>query len=169
MLALIRQKDTEFKQKAPKIQVNSRIWLDFKNLTAENSAPALQKLIEITTQTDFKPENIIVESRTHEQLATFKQAGFYTSYYVPYYDEKMLKAERERERIAAELRAIATSGAVNALSFPYYLYDFIKSLGLVCDLLTWNEGKAWLANTGEKAFSDPQIKVILAGEQGEYR
>ena len=98
MLALIRQKDNEFKQKAPKIQVNSRIWLDFKNLTAENSAPALQKLIEITAQTDFKPENIIVESRTHEQLAAFKQAGFYTSYYVPYYDEKMLKTERERER-----------------------------------------------------------------------
>ena len=58
---------------------------------------------------------------------------------------------------------------MNALSFPYYLYDFIKSLGLQCDLLTWNEGKNWRANIDEKAFSDPQIKVILAGEKGEYR
>ena len=167
MLEFIRQKEAEFKQKAPKIQTNSKIWLDFKNLNAQNSAPALQKLIKIADKAGFKRGDIIVKSGAHEQLRAFRAAGFYTSYYVPYFELGALK--KDGEQIAARLRAIAASGAVDALSFPYYLYDFIKSLGLGCDLLTWNEGKAWGENMGEKAFSDPQIKVILAGEQGEYR
>ena len=172
MLALIRQKDDEFKAKAlPKqIKTRAKIWLDFKNLSDKNAKQALQELIKICKQTRFKHGDIIVESGDYKALSAFKKAGFYTSYYVPYYDEALLKSnERERERVSAELRAIAASGAVNALSFPYYLYEFIKSLGLKCDLLTWNEGKGWRENTAEKAFSDSQIKVILAGEKGEYR
>ena len=172
MLALIRQKDDEFKAKAlPKqIKTRAKIWLDFKNLSDKNAKQALQELIKICKQTRFKHGDIIVESGDYKALSAFKKAGFYTSYYVPYYDETLLKTnEQERAKISAELRAIAASGAVNALSFPHYLYEFIKSLGLKCDLLTWNDGKSWRENTAEKAFSDSQIKVILAGEKGEYR
>lgn len=172
MLALIRQKDDEFKAKAlPKqIKTRAKIWLDFKNLSDKNAKQALQELIKICKQTRFKHGDIIVESSDYKALAAFKQAGFYTSYYVPYYDEALLKTnEQERAKISTELRAIAASGAVNALSFPHYLYEFVKSLGLKCDLLTWNDEKSWRENTAEKAFSDSQIKVILAGEKGEYR
>lgn len=172
MLALIRQKDDEFKAKAlPKqIKTRAKIWLDFKNLSDKNAKQALQELIKICKQTRFKHGDIIVESGDYKALSAFKKAGFYTSYYVPYYDEALLKTnEQERAKISAELRAITASGAVNALSFPHYLYEFIKSLWLKCDLLTWNDGKSWRENTAEKAFSDSQIKVILAGEKGEYR
>lgn len=92
---------------------------------------------------------------------------------MPYYTKDELKSS---EIIKSHLQNIALSGNVNALSFPYYLYDFIKSLNLKnasgkdIDLLTWNEGQSWKEQSySHKAFDDEQIKVILAGEKGEYR
>ena len=94
MLALIRQKDDEFKAKAlPKqIKTRAKIWLDFKNLSDKNAKQALQELIKICKQTRFKHGDIIVESGDYKALSAFKKAGFYTSYYVPYYDEALLKS-----------------------------------------------------------------------------
>ena len=91
---------------------------------------------------------------------------------MPYYTQDELKSA---DTIKTHLENVATSGSVNALSFPYYLYDFIKSLGLKntqgreIDLLSWNEGQDWRKNMEQKAFSDSQIKVILVGEKGAWR
>ena len=95
MVQLIKRKESEFIAQNDKIHTTSKIWLDFKNLNATNSAKSLQELIKICGETSFERKNIIVESGNYKELAAFKQSGFYTSYYVPYYDEKMLKAERE--------------------------------------------------------------------------
>ncbi|EAJ9110032.1 hypothetical protein EJC82_08135, partial [Campylobacter jejuni] len=63
-----------------------------------------------------------------------------------------------------------------AISFPYreYLYNFLKESKFAIDnkdidMLTWNEGKDLFYNANIKAFFDPQVKVILSGEKGEYR
>ena len=73
-----------------------------------------------------------------------------------------------------ELLADIDSDNINAISFAYYLYDFIKAQkfmknGEDLPLLTWNEGNDSHNNMQIQAFSDPQIKVILAGVKGNYR
>ena len=106
----------------------------------------------------------------------FKQAGFFTSYYVPYYDINTLP--ENAQKIRNEIFTIIKSGNVSALSFPYYLYDFItdshfgyykNNQWIDMPLLTWNEGESWYENSQNKAFHNPNVKVILAGERGNYR
>lgn len=172
MLNLIVAKNKEFYNNAKNHKNTSKVWLDFKNLEQSNAKSALKELSRIADKSKFLRQNLIVESGNYAELKAFKDAGFYTSYYVPYYTQDELKSS---DIIKAHLQNIALSGNVNALSFPYYLYDFIKSLGLKnasgkdIDLLTWNEGQSWRENMSQKAFDDEQIKVILAGEKGEYR
>lgn len=172
MLNLIVAKNKAFYGNAKNHKNTSKIWLDFKNLDSTNAKSALKELSRIVDKSKFLRQNLIVESGNYAELRAFKDAGFYTSYYVPYYTKDELKSS---EIIKAHLQKIALSGNVNALSFPYYLYDFIKSLNLKnasgkdIDLLTWNEGQSWSENMSQKAFDDAQIKVILAGEKGEYR
>ena len=172
MLEIIVAKNKAFYGNAKNHKNTSKIWVDFKNLNLSNAKSALKELKHIVAKTDFGVENIIVESGDFVALKAFRDAGFYTSYYVPYYTQDALK---EADKIKAHLSNIATSGSVNALSFPYYLYDFVKSLGLKneqggeIDLLTWNEGQDFRSNMEQKAFSDSQIKVILAGEKGAWR
>lgn len=172
MLNLIVAKNRAFYGNAKNHTNTSKVWLDFKNLDLSNAKSALKELSRIVDKSKFLRQNLIVESGNYAELKAFKDAGFYTSYYVPYYTKDELKSS---EIIKAHLQNIALSGNVNALSFPYYLYDFIKSLNLKnasgkdIDLLTWNEGQSWSENMSNKAFDDEQIKVILAGEKGEYR
>lgn len=172
MLELIVAKNKAFYGNAKHHKNTSKIWVDFKNLDSYNAKPALKELLRIVESSGFGRENIIVESGDFVALKVFKGAGFYTSYYVPYYTQDELKSA---DTIKAHLENVATSGSVNALSFPYYLYDFIKSLelkntqGREIDLLSWNEGQDWRKNMEQKAFSDSQIKVILAGEKGAWR
>lgn len=152
------------------------LWLDFKNLSLQNQNKALEELLRLCKNYKINPHSIIVESNNYEALGKFKQAGFFTSYYMPNYTKEEL--ENSPEKITKDLKNIVLSGNVSALSFSYYLYDFVKEAHLGYELngvwedlplLTWNEGKSWEENAQEKAFADPQIKVILVGEKGNYR
>ena len=152
------------------------LWLDFKNLSLENQNKALEELLRLCENLKINPNSIIVESNNYKALSTFKKAGFFTSYYVPYYSKEEL--ENSREKIIENLKHIVQSGNVSAISFAYYLYDIVKEAHLGFEingiwedlpLLTWNESKSWKENMQEKAFNDPQVKVILVGEKGNYR
>ncbi|WP_295701785.1 phosphoethanolamine transferase [uncultured Helicobacter sp.] len=153
-----------------------RIWLDFKNLQSTNAASALKVLESLCKTYAIPHSTFIVESGNYEDLGIFKKAGFFTSYYVPYYKQEELKTQKEE--VIEHLKAIIKSGNVYALSFPYYLYHFIKDAHLGyfdgiewidMPLLTWNEGQSPQQNMQTEAYFDPQIKVILVGEKGEYR
>ena len=155
--------------------VFAKIWLDFKNLSDSNEKEALKELQRLCDELDFPYSHIVVESPNFRNLASFRQAGFKTSYYVPYYDKQSLKNLKKKK---AYFETIIKSQSVDYLSFPYYLYEFMKSLDLkvckdgICEdmpLLTWNEGRDYKANMLEKAYLDPQVRVILAGEKGTYR
>uniref|UniRef100_UPI000CF05F6F phosphoethanolamine transferase n=1 Tax=Helicobacter sp. 'CLO3_human' TaxID=2020249 RepID=UPI000CF05F6F len=154
----------------------AKVWLDFKNLSDSNETEALKELQRLCDELRFPYSNIIVESGNFKNLASFRKAGFKTSYYVPYYDKQSL--DSKKEEIEAQLQNIIKSQSVDYLSFPYYLYEFIKSLdlkvckGRICEdmpLLTWNEYASYKVNMLEKAYLDPQVRAILAGEEGGYR
>ncbi len=148
----------------------ARIWLDFKNLTKENEKSSLKELDKICDEIKFDKSNLIIESSNYQSLKSFKQNGYYTSYYVPYYSKDDLS--NNKDKIINEINQIIQSGNISALSFAYYLYDFIKEAkfkidkngkNIDIDLLTWNEGDDYNKNSNTKAFYDPQVKVILAG------
>ncbi len=93
---------------------------------------------------------------------------------MPYYDSKDLESKQTSDNIRHDIQAIIDSGNVNAISFASYLYPFIKESNFTLngeniDLLTWNEGANWVLNMITDMFADSQVKVILAGERGEWR
>ncbi len=168
MLQAIIARDKHDKQDS----IIAKVWLDFKNLSDSNEKEALKELKMLCDSLGFPYSHIIVESGSFKNLASFRKAGFKTSYYVPYY--KSL----DSNEIETHLQNIIKSQSVDYMSFAYYLYEFIKSLELkvckdgICEdmpLLTWNEGANYKINMLEKAYLDPQVRVILAGEKGAYR
>ena len=89
---------------------------------------------------------------------------------MPYYSKEDLNDKKDI--IIAQINQIIQSGNISAMSFAYYLYDFIKSAKFTInkngktvdiDLLTWRQGDDYYKNSHTQAFYDPQIKVILAG------
>lgn len=150
----------------------AKIWLDFKNLDENNKEKALKTLLQISKESDFDIKNFIIESRNYKALALFKEAGFYTSYYLTFNEENF------DEKAKKHIQEVIDSKAINAISFPHKLYEKVKNANFTVkergfekdlDLLLWNHNKNFYANSQEAYFYDAQVKVILAGEKGEYR
>ncbi|EGK8007999.1 phosphoethanolamine transferase [Campylobacter lari] len=161
--AVEKDKTTDFQTK---------FWIDFKNLNNKNAKKALSTLLKICKETNFDPKNLIIESSQYTALKVFKDAKLYTSYYIKYYTKEEL--QKNGNNIRSDIQKAIDSKSFNALSFPYYLYEFIKQSNFKVknkynnlediDLLTWNENDGWFKNQGKEIFNDTQIKIILAGE-----
>ncbi len=61
------------------------LWLDFKNLSYQNEKFALFELDRIVEENNLVKEHIIIESDNPACLNIFKQAGYYTSFYLNCY------------------------------------------------------------------------------------
>ncbi|HEB9335479.1 TPA: phosphoethanolamine transferase [Campylobacter coli] len=165
-LAIIRDKKIK--------PLQTRFWIDFKNLNRNNAQKSLQTLLHICKETGFDIKNLIIESPNYDLLGIFKNHGFYTSYYL--FDIASENLSEKSELIKKQIQKAINTNNFDAISFPYreYLYNFLKESKFMIDnkdidMLTWNEGKDLFYNTNIKAFFDPQVKVILSGEKGEYR
>lgn len=62
------------------------LWLDFKNLSERNKNIALNTLNKIVENNNLIKEHIIVENSNPKALNVFKQAGYYTSFYLNCYN-----------------------------------------------------------------------------------
>ena len=151
-----------------------KIWLDFKNLDEENAIQSLAVLSNYLTKYNIDKSDVIIESGNYKALGHYKAKGFYTSYYVPYLHlNEMTNEQLKNEQ--NKLQAIIDSGNVSAVSFPAYLYDYIKSTQLnKIDLLTWDKGgetgrdvwyKTYFDKKARKMIYDDQVKVILVGDR----
>lgn len=108
---------------------SNRMWLDFKNLTDENKYDSLTVLNDLLSKYNVDKNKVWVESQNWQALKVFKEAGFRTSYYFPYYNfSKMSSSEIETAKQKTE--RIAFSGNVDAISFYGGYYSFINSLNL---------------------------------------
>ena len=149
------------------------IWLDFKNLSESNQVKSLKELDRLVTLYKIQPSKIWVESTNYEYLKTFKDSGFKTSYYFPYYDFSRMNAG-QIDQVKEKTLNIAKSGNVNAVSFFGKYFDFIKSIGLPKDirLLMWFDGikrKNFENSTsGESILADPSVEAVLVKEKGKY-
>ena len=149
------------------------LWIDFKNLTHENKYMAEKKLDELINEFNIKKENCYVESNNWKDLDAFKDKGWNTSYYFPYYDlEKLSRAEIQKIKKLTE--EISYSGKVSAVSFAQGYYDLVNSMNLNKDinLLTWFDEVERRDFEGlDKYFhviKNPRIKGVLVREFGNY-
>ena len=149
------------------------IWLDFKNLSESNQVDSLKELDRLVTLYEIRPSKIWVESKHHEYLRPFKNSGFKTSYYFPYYDFSQMNAE-QIDQVKVKTLNIAKSGNVDAISFFGNYFDFIKSIDLPqhIRLLMWFDGidrKDFENSTlGENILADPSVEAVLVKEKGKY-
>lgn len=149
-----------------------KIWLDIKNLTAENRLAALAGLDRLTRHFQIAKDRLIIESPSYESLELFTQEGYYTSYYVTY-KEPCALTDKKVEDCIGELQRIVDGGSVCALSFPGCWYETIKEeLDRSIDLLTWehrtSQLQLLLSSSGRRMLSDPQLKVVLVKEKGSH-
>ncbi|WP_200897085.1 hypothetical protein [Campylobacter lari] len=163
IVALKRDKKT--------IPLQTKFWIDFKNLNTNNAHESLLVLLNICKETGFNKKNLIIESSNYTLLNIFKNKGFYTSYYLLNIENMELT-----EELKNKIQEAINSQNFNAISFPYRenIYHFIKESKFKInnqdiEILTWNESKDLLYNMSIKAFFDPQVKIILSGEKGIYR
>lgn len=150
------------------------IWLDFKNLNNKNESKALMVLDNLCDTYKLKKDKIWVESPNWRSLRRFKEAGYKTSYYFPYYKFSEL-SDGHISNIRLETEMIASSGNVDAVSFDCMYYDFINSLTLPTDikLLSWVGGdKKWSEVLLLKKYAalrnDARLQVLLIEDFGSY-
>lgn len=151
---------------------SSHVWIDVKNLSASNCSRMLNTLDSLTRCYDIDKRRLIVESGDWRSLAAFRRRGYYTSYYISYPDPSSL-SERELNRAIRHIRQVADSRCVSALSFPGWWYATLKRrLNRSIDLLTWEHRRRRIAllmlPRGRRMLANPQLKVILVKDKGNY-
>lgn len=142
----------------------TRIWLDVKNLTAENEPWLCERLLWLCKEYGIDHGRIIVESPNWRELEPLTLEGFITSCYV---------LGKPDEDSIPRLQMVAKSGKVRALSFHHDWYGKLK--GRVDSgiwLLSWanhtSEYHLWLSFWGRRMARDRQLKVILIKDIGEH-
>lgn len=105
-------------------------------------------------------------------LQRFTEEGYYTSLYIGWENPSRLESE-EIDSYMDKLRKAVDHKIVHALSFPGWWYSTIKeNLNRSIDLLTWKhrttQWQLLLTPKGHKMLDDPELKVILVKDKGQY-
>lgn len=95
---------------------NLKVWLDFKNLTAENKVMATNRLLFLMTKFKLNKQLFLVESKNIDQLQYFKNYGFITSYYVP---SRLCKSN---QRFKDSIYKLIATHHTQSLSFTHQNY-----------------------------------------------
>lgn len=156
-----------------KLNRSNGIWLDFKNLSENNKIKSCNKLNELIVKYKIDKSLIWVESNDWESLKYFKDNGFKTSYYFPYYDLKKM-SDIDIKKVKMLTEDIALSGAINAISFDGDYYNFIKTMNIPNNVvfLSWFDSSSWsevwLRSKYQDILNDEKVKVILVKDLGNY-
>lgn len=143
-------------------KLSANIWLDFKNLSFENSMPALQEVTRLKNK--YKLFNqVIVESHTPRFLKPFCDSGYFTSYYVPFFNPYQA-TENEIIQFADSVRNNLVKYPVSALSGYYFQYPVLKKYFPNYPILTWadNTSVSIVSYLFKRQLeNDESIKVVL--------
>ncbi len=143
-------------------KLHTSIWLDFKNLAEKNKAAALRQLQDLQKKYQLAGR-ILVESSDPSSLQSFCDSGFFTSYYVPFfnpYTEDENAMVGRIDSIASMLKKYPTS----ALSGYYFQLPFLKKFFPVFPLLTWtDDSKISLVNRvfNYQLEKDKDVLIVL--------
>ena len=143
-----------------KLQAN--IWLDFKNLAGFNATYALEELNRLRNKYGLK-EKIIVESSSAANLKVFCDSGYFTSYYVPFFNPYELE-ENDQIGFIDSIHHELLKTPASAISGYYFQYPILKKFFPNYPILTWvDRGGASLVSYffNRQLKNDPNIKVVL--------
>lgn len=143
-------------------KLTASIWLDIKNLDEGSSTTALRSLIEL--QKKYSLQNkILVESGRAHLLSAFSDSGFFTSYYVPFFNPYKIN-EVQTKRWADSIASVVNKSKINALSGYYFQSSFLHSYFPQYPILTWVDNADFsLVNHlfQRKINSDSSIFIVL--------
>lgn len=146
-------------------QSDCRVWLDCKNLNADNADYALWQLNELLRPYQFDKSRIVVESTNVESLKPFHEYGYYTSFYCYFHFDGSHKNPQRRAEYCAAIRHAADSGYADALSCDMMFLDIVSAIDTPLDLLTWNCGTFWWHYHTEDRYrqllGNERLKAVL--------
>ena len=168
-----------FLSKAAKVR---KIWLDLKNLSAENHKKVLHRLDALDAQFDLKERLILETGLAGRPLADLSQAGWRTSYYLP--TGKILQLldannSMEMQELAATISEQSRIQQLSAISFNAKLYPFVKLFlepvlppKLVYHIwgpaITLPDRNFSAVLQNQAFFHDKRVETILVGYQSPF-
>ncbi len=145
-----------------KQKMNASIWLDIKNLSEINSNAALSSLIQL--QKNYVLQNkLLIESGDANLLSAFSDCGFYTSYYIPFFNPYKLEDD-DIKLWADSITVVIKSSRVNALSGYYFQYTFLQNYFPNYPVLTWaDDNPLSLVNRlfKNKIKNEKAVQIVL--------
>jgi hypothetical protein len=143
-------------------KINPSVWFDFKNLTANNLDSSLREMDRLRTKYSlFK--KMIVESSNAKYLRPFCKNGFFTSYYVPFFNPYQLN-EDELVQLIRTIHDDLVQYPTSAISGYYFQYPVLKKFFPTFPILTWSDkSHTSLINYyfNRQLKNDSAIKIVL--------
>ena len=143
-------------------KLTASVWLDFKNLNHSNEVAALQKLMEFRNRYQLQ-NKLIVESTNIKNLNAYCENGFFTSYYVPYFNPYLMDEDAIVKQID-DISFLLKTNKVSALSGYYFQIPMLKRFFPTANLLTWAENSSFSLVApvfNHQLMADEQIKIVL--------
>lgn len=139
---------------------NLGLWFDFKNLNDDNRDDALKCLKDLRDRYHLKGK-LYVESHAYNELKVFRNAGFLTSYYIPYfnpYTNDSVNSHLFRQKIQD-----AIDCGVDAISGYEFQYVFMKTEFPCQTKLIWcvSEDKDYVNRAINIIGRDSLVDVLL--------
>lgn len=142
--------------------LQANIWLDIKNLDQSNDTLALQNLLLLRNKYRLQSK-ILVESGHAEVLTSFCDSGFFTSYYVPFFNPYQITNDKVKVW-ADSIVSIIRKAKVDALSGYYFQSSFLNHYFPKYPVLTWVDKPSFsLVNLlfQRKLNADTSIFIML--------
>jgi hypothetical protein len=142
--------------------LTASIWLDIKNLNDSNAVSALHSLVELRNRY-YLPNRILVESPRADLLTAFSDSGFYTSYYVPFFNPYQMSTITTKFWVDS-ITSVIVKSKINALSGYYFQCGFLKHYFSTYPVLTWiKQSPGSLVNClfQMKLNADESIFIVL--------
>lgn len=153
-------------------------WLDFKNLSRENSEAALDRINEICNEFELEKNGILIESTNPRYLKPFSEVGFKTSYYLP--PDLVEMDEADYSKTIESIKQTIEANQTDYISTNRKDFDIIKNEFPDARILTWsfNYKNGIELNPIEllrdaksmymkyKILSDDKVNVVLFEYQG---
>jgi hypothetical protein len=143
-------------------QLTASVWLDFKNLTSSNAGPALHYISGLRKSYGLN-NKLIIESSAIKSLRAFCDSGFFTSYYVPFFNPYLL-SESELKGQLYNIQTGLIKYPTSAISGYYFQYPVLKNYFPSYPILTWSTkpGVSVVATLFSQLLqNDKAVKIVL--------
>lgn len=142
--------------------LTASIWLDIKNLNDSNAVSVLHSLIKLRNRY-YLQNKVLVESARADLLTAFSDSGFFTSYYVPFFNPYEIST-KSATLLVDSITSVITKSKINALSGYYFQCGFLKHYFSRYPVLTWIDQSSFsLVNClfQRKLNRDESVCIVL--------